>query len=69
MDSSPDLPAVTKHPHFAALRRWGDVTSLAGILPALLPSHNLLGVTPRKRIAQALGGHTQQELAELRGTP
>jgi len=38
------------------------------VIQALLPHHNLRNVSPRMGAVQALGRHTRQVLAGLRGT-
>ncbi len=68
MDSLPNLPTVTKHPQYVALRNWGDLTSFTGLLPALLSPHNLPGISLREGAVHALSLHTQHWLAEMRGT-
>ena len=60
-----DVPAVARHPQLAARRRWVNVASPGGTIPALLPPHNLLHAPPRMRAVPALGEHTQEVLAEL----
>ena len=42
-----DVPAVARHPQLAARGRWVDVDSPGGVIPALLPPHNLQGAPPR----------------------
>src|SRR4051812_30010532 len=42
-----DVPAVAAHPQLAARGRWVEVDSPGGAIPALLPPHNLQGVSPR----------------------
>jgi crotonobetainyl-CoA:carnitine CoA-transferase CaiB-like acyl-CoA transferase len=68
MESFPDVPAVAKHPQFAARRHWGDMDSPHVVIQALLPHHNLRNVSLRMGVVQALSRHTRQVLAELGGT-
>ena len=63
-----DVPSVRQHPQLAARNRWAQATSPGGIIPALLPPHNMQGVTPRMGAIPALGQHTQEVLAELSHT-
>jgi hypothetical protein len=68
MESSLEMPALEKHSQLSAWRQWGKVVSPPGAIPASLPTHNLLGISPRIGALQVLGGQTQQLLAELRVT-
>jgi crotonobetainyl-CoA:carnitine CoA-transferase CaiB-like acyl-CoA transferase len=61
-----DVSAVAAHPQLAARGRWVEVDSPGGVIPALLPPHNLHGVSPRMGAVPALGQHTAEVLAELR---
>ncbi len=57
-----------QHPQLAARRRWRDIGSAAGTLPALLPPGNWDDVDnpgPRMDPVPALGQHTDAILAEL----
>ncbi len=69
MESSLDMPALEKHTQHAAWRHWGQADSPIGVIPALLPPHNLPRLSPDMGAIQTLGGHTRQLLAKLRGTP
>jgi itaconate CoA-transferase len=60
-----DVPAVAQHPQLAARRRWVNVDSPVGVIPALLPPHNLEHVAPAMGAVPALGQHTQEILTEL----
>lgn len=60
-----DLNDVWRHPQLAARRRWTDVGSPAGPIPALLPPVNSDGFAPRMGAVPALGEHTDAILAEL----
>ncbi len=61
-----DVPAVAQHPQLAARRRWAEVESFVGPIPALLPPYNLGGIAPAMGRVPALGEHTAEVLAELR---
>jgi crotonobetainyl-CoA:carnitine CoA-transferase CaiB-like acyl-CoA transferase len=61
-----DVRAVTSHTQLAERGRWVKVPSPNGMIPALLPPHNLMGAPPHMGAVPALGEHTQQVLAELR---
>jgi itaconate CoA-transferase len=60
-----DVPAVAAHSQLAARRRWVEIASPAGTIPALLPPHNLQHAPPRMGAVPALGEHTQEILSEL----
>lgn len=60
-----DIASVVAHPQLAARRRWAQVSTPAGSIPALLPPHNLRCAPPRMSSVPALGEHTEQILAEL----
>ena len=60
-----DVPAVAAHAQLAARQRWTTVASPGGEIPALVPPHNLRGVTCRMGEVPALGAHTTAVLAEL----
>ena len=64
-----DVPTVAEHPQLAARGRWKMVVSPGGEIPALVPPHNLGGVTPRMGAVPALGEHTSEVLIELGITP
>ena len=61
-----DVRAVASHTQLAERGRWVKVPSPNGMIPALLPPHNLMGAPPHMGAVPALGEHTQQVLAELR---
>jgi crotonobetainyl-CoA:carnitine CoA-transferase CaiB-like acyl-CoA transferase len=61
-----DVRAVASHSQLAERGRWVKVPSPNGMIPALLPPHNLMGAPPHMGAVPALGEHTQQVLAELR---
>jgi crotonobetainyl-CoA:carnitine CoA-transferase CaiB-like acyl-CoA transferase len=60
-----DVAAVATHPQLAARGRWATVDSPVGPIPALVPPHNLRGVTPRMDRVPGLGEHTREVLAEI----
>jgi itaconate CoA-transferase len=60
-----DVAGVVKHPQLAARRRWVDIDSPAGAIPALIPPHNLEHAPARMGAVPALGEHTEEILAEL----
>ena len=60
-----DMHAFWKHPQLAARRRWVEVGSPVGPLPALLPPGNWDGGGPQLGAVPALGEHTAALLAEL----
>ncbi|MBV9231335.1 MAG: CoA transferase [Chloroflexi bacterium] len=60
-----DVPAVANHAQLAERGRWADVPTPNGMIPALLPPHNLMGAPAHMGAVPALGEHTQQILAEL----
>ncbi|MFN8497281.1 MAG: CaiB/BaiF CoA-transferase family protein [Anaerolineae bacterium] len=61
-----DAPAVAQHPQLAARRRWTDVDTFVGPIPALIPPYNLASVATAMGRVPALGEHTAAVLAELR---
>ncbi len=67
MESSLDVPAFEKHTQLAAWRHREQVDWPTGVIPALLPTHYLLCLSPGMGAKQILGGHARQLLAELRG--
>jgi itaconate CoA-transferase len=60
-----DMAGLAAHPQLAARGRWAKADSPAGPIPALLPPHNIAGVTPAMGRVPALGEHTAAVLAEL----
>jgi itaconate CoA-transferase len=64
-----DVRAVADHTQLAERGRWVQVPSPNGMIPALLPPHNLMGAPPHMGAVPALGEHTQQVLDELREPP
>ena len=66
MASVNDVPAVASHAQLASRRRWTTVDSPGGPIPALVPPHNIAGVTPRLGRVPLLGEHTAAIRAEVR---
>jgi len=60
-----DVPAVAAHSQLAARRRWTQVESPGGDIPALLPPHNLQSAPPRMGRVPSLGQHTNDVLAAM----
>lgn len=60
-----DMHEVWSHPQLKARRRWVDVDTPAGRIPALLPPGMPDGYTPRMDAVPALGEHTEAILGEL----
>ena len=56
---------VWQHPQLRERRRWVDVDTPAGRLPALLPPGQPNGYAPRMDAVAALGEHTEALLREL----
>jgi itaconate CoA-transferase len=53
------------HPQLAARRRWRNIDSPAGPVPALIPPATIQGYEPVMGPVPALGQHTETVLAEL----
>jgi crotonobetainyl-CoA:carnitine CoA-transferase CaiB-like acyl-CoA transferase len=60
-----DVAGVVGHPQLAARSRWVEVASPVGMIPALLPPHNLRHAPARMSAVPALGEHTAEILEEL----
>ena len=60
-----DMHDLWTHPQLAARRRWTEVDSPAGPLPALVPPGLPDGMPPRMEAIPALGQHTAAILHEL----
>ena len=60
-----DMHEVWAHPQLAARRRWVDVGSAAGGIPALLPPGLPNAFEPRMDPVPSLGEHTEAILTEL----
>jgi itaconate CoA-transferase len=60
-----DMKDVWQHPQLAARKRWAEVASPAGPLPALLPPGVNDQFEPRMDAIPALGEHTAAVLREL----
>ena len=56
---------VWDHEQLRARRRWREVESPAGAIPALLPPASFSGIEPRMDPIPRIGEHTQRILAEL----
>jgi itaconate CoA-transferase len=60
-----DMHAVWEHPQLKARKRWREVNTPAGHVPALLPPGSWEEGDPRMDAVPALGEHTPSILAEL----
>ena len=60
-----DMHAVWSHPQLKARKRWRELTTAAGRVPALLPPGSWEEGDPRMDAVPALGEHTAPILAEL----
>jgi itaconate CoA-transferase len=60
-----DMHEVWAHPQLAARRRWVEVDTPAGKVPALLPPGVPPDSSPRMDPVPALGAHTASILREL----
>jgi itaconate CoA-transferase len=60
-----DMHDVWEHPQLKARRRWTEVQTPAGSIPALLPPGETDAFIPRMDAVPALGQHTDAILAEL----
>jgi itaconate CoA-transferase len=60
-----DVHDLWEHPQLKARRRWVDIRSPAGTLPALLPPGMPNEYEPQMGPVPALGEHTEQILTEL----
>lgn len=60
-----DMAGVWAHPQLAARKRWCEVDSPAGKLPALLPPGCNTAFEPRMEAVPGLGQHTDSLLGEL----
>ena len=60
-----DMAGVWAHPQLAARKRWREVDSPAGKLPALLPPGCNTAFEPRMEAVPGLGQHTDSLLGEL----
>jgi len=60
-----DMHGVWKHPQLQARKRWREVNTPAGAVPALLPPGSWEQAEPRMDSVPALGEHTAPILAEL----
>ena len=64
-----DMHDVWEHPQLKARRRWTEVATPAGPVPALLPPGATDAFPPRMDAVPALGQHTDSILAELGWSP
>ena len=64
-----EMRDVWNHPQLAARKRWREIDSPAGRLPALLPPGSWEDGPPRMDAVPALGQHTDAILAALGYTP
>ena len=60
-----EVADVWAHPQLAARRRWSEVATPAGRVPALIPPAMLTGTEPRMDPVPALGEHIESILREL----
>jgi crotonobetainyl-CoA:carnitine CoA-transferase CaiB-like acyl-CoA transferase len=60
-----DMQAVWRHPQLQARKRWREVNTPAGAVPALLPPGSWEQAEPRMDPVPALGEHTASILEEL----
>ena len=60
-----DMHDVWKHPQLQARKRWREVESPAGPIPALLPPGSWEEGEPRMDAVPALGEHTDAILSGL----
>jgi itaconate CoA-transferase len=60
------VPEVAAHAQLEARGRWCEVDSPFGMIPALLPPHNLAHAAPNMGRVPALGEHTEEVLRALR---
>ncbi|HSC97793.1 MAG TPA: CoA transferase, partial [Casimicrobiaceae bacterium] len=60
-----DMQAVWRHPQLQARKRWREVNTPAGLVPALLPPGSWEQAEPRMDRVPALGEHTASILEEL----
>jgi crotonobetainyl-CoA:carnitine CoA-transferase CaiB-like acyl-CoA transferase len=59
------MQGVWKHPQLHARKRWRQVDTPAGPVPALLPPGSWEEEAPRMDAVPALGQHTDSILTEL----
>ena len=60
-----NVASVAQHPQLTARRRWVNVQSPSGEIPALIPPHNLQSAPSQMRPVPGLGEHSHEILAEL----
>jgi itaconate CoA-transferase len=64
-----DMHDVWAHPQLQARRRWAEVATPSGPIPALLPPGKTEAYSPRMDAVPGLGQHTEAILRELGRTP
>jgi itaconate CoA-transferase len=64
-----DMHAVWAHPQLAARKRWREVDTSVGPVPALLPPGSWEEAEPRMDAVPALGEHSEAILATLGYSP
>jgi itaconate CoA-transferase len=64
-----DMHDVWAHPQLQARRRWTEVATPSGPIPALLPPGKTEAYSPRMDAVPGLGQHTEAILHELGRTP
>jgi itaconate CoA-transferase len=64
-----DMHDVWAHPQLQARRRWTEVATPSGPIPALLPPGKTEAYSPRMDAVPGLGQHTEAILRELGRTP
>ena len=60
-----DMHGVWAHPQLAARKRWTEIDTAAGRVPALLPPGSWEEAAPRMDAVPALGQHTDKILSQL----
>jgi itaconate CoA-transferase len=60
-----EVPDVASHAQLAARNRWTKIASPVGLIPALLPPHNLAHAPSCMGAVPGLGQHSAEILAEL----
>jgi itaconate CoA-transferase len=60
-----EVPDVVSHAQLAARNRWTKIASPVGMIPALIPPHNLAHAPSRMGAVPGLGQHSAEILAEL----
>jgi crotonobetainyl-CoA:carnitine CoA-transferase CaiB-like acyl-CoA transferase len=60
-----EVPDVVRHSQLAARSRWTNVAAPVGMIPALIPPHNLAHAPSHMGAVPGLGQHRAEILAEL----